>query len=284
MHAFLSQAVAAAYTAAEAILCHYDGPVVVEHKEDRSPLTAADRAAHDVIVAALSQADPSIPILSEESRAIPTAERSAWTRFWLVDPLDGTKEFLKRNGEFTVNIALIEGGRPVLGVVLSPVLKTVYVGGLGLGAFKGCAGRDYTSRTDLVSGAADPAGAGWEALPCRGGPAVNSVRVVASRSHDSAETRAFVERLEADHGQVSLVAIGSSLKLCLLAEGSADVYPRLAPTMEWDTAAAHAVVEAAGGQVLEYPGGTPLRYNKANLLNPCFVASSAGWRARSGGG
>ena len=273
------QAVAAAYDAAQAILQLYAGPVSVEYKDDRSPLTAADRAAHGVIVAALGQGAAALPVLSEESRAIPYAERAAWSRFWLVDPLDGTKEFLKRNGEFTVNIALVENGWVVLGVVLAPVLKTLYVGGREVGAFRAIEGRHYRSRAELVGGAADPRAAGWEVLPSAAAAPAAGVRVVASRSHENDETRAYIERLGAGHGPVSLVPTGSSLKLCLVAAGSADVYPRLGPTMEWDTAAAQAVVEGAGGRVTEHPTATPLGYNKPDLLNPFFVACRRGWQA-----
>jgi len=278
MQPLLRHAVGAAYDAAQAILRLYAGAVAVQYKEDRSPLTAADRSSHELILAALQQADGALPVLSEESRETPAAERTAWRRFWLVDPLDGTKEFLKRNGEFTVNIALVEDGQPVLGVVLAPVLKTLYVGCRGRGAFKAEEGRHFQSRAELLAGAADPEAAGWQRLPWAPTES-GTVRVVASRSHENDETRAFIARLSAEHGRVSLVSIGSSLKLCLVAEGTADVYPRLAPTMEWDTAAAQAVVEAAGGAVVEYPTGRPLRYNKTSLLNPFFVASRRGWDA-----
>lgn len=277
MPPLLSQAVAAAYDAAQAILRLYGEPVLVEYKDDRSPLTAADSASHRLILAALQQSTDALPVLSEESRSIPYAERSAWSRFWLVDPLDGTKEFLKRNGEFTVNLALIEDGRVILGVVLAPVLKTLYVGGRDLGAFRAVEGQHYGSRAELIAGSAAPAAAGWEALPRPVARPAGDVRVVASRSHENDETRALIERLAAEPGRVSLVSIGSSLKLCLVADGSADLYPRLGPTMEWDTAAAQAVVEGAGGRVTEYPAGTPLRYNKPDLLNPFFVACRCGW-------
>ena len=273
----LSRAVAAAYAAAQAILDLYGAPGTVEYKDDRSPLTAADRASHQLILAALGQGTGALPVLSEESRAVPYAERSAWGRFWLVDPLDGTKEFLKRNGEFTVNLALVEGGQVTLGVVLAPVLKTLYVGGRDVGAFRAVEGQHYGSRAELVAACSDPASAGWEALPRPGAATVDAVRVVASRSHGNDETREMIERLAAAHGRAELVSIGSSLKLCLVAAGSADIYPRLGPTMEWDTAAAQAVVEGAGGRVTEYPAGTPLRYNKPDLLNPFFVACRCGW-------
>jgi 3'(2'), 5'-bisphosphate nucleotidase len=279
MGSWLRHAIAAVYDAAQATLRLYGGPVAVEQKDDRSPLTAADRASHELILGALSGLPEAIPVLSEESRETPYAERRGWTRFWLVDPLDGTKEFLKRNGEFTVNLALVDAGQPVLGVVCAPVLGALYVGVRGLGAFTAVEGEHFRGRAELLAGADRPAAAGWQALPRPGAPPPGAVRVVASRSHESDETRAFVEGLAKEHGPAELVSIGSSLKLCLVAEGSADVYPRLAPTMEWDTAAAQAVVEAAGGSVWEYPSGQPLRYNKPSLLNPFFVAGRKGWPA-----
>jgi 3'(2'), 5'-bisphosphate nucleotidase len=278
MPRLLSQALAAAYDAAQAILDLYGGSIAVDYKDDRSPLTAADRASHQLILAALEHSADALPVLSEESCAVPYAERATWSRFWLVDPLDGTKEFLKRNGEFTVNLALVEDGQAVLGVVLAPALGVLYVGGRDLGAFKAVAGQHYGSRAELLAGAADPAAAGWEALPPTPTPPAGVVRVVASRSHGNDETHALIERLAAERGRVTLVPMGSSLKLCLLADGRADLYPRLGPTMEWDTAAAQAVVEGAGGQVTEYPAGAPLRYNKPNLLNPFFVACRRGWQ------
>ena len=275
MQTWLSAAVAAAAEAGEAILRLYGRAVAVETKADQSPLTAADRASHECLVARLGAGAAALPVLSEEGQARPYAERRDWERFWLIDPLDGTKEFLKRNGEFTVNVALVEAGRPVLGVVLAPVTGVVYVGARGLGAYKAEPGRHYREASDLVSGAADPAAAGWLRLPSVA-MTPGCVRVVSSRSHENDATRAYLAALEASAGRVERLAIGSSLKLCLVAEGAADLYPRLAPTMEWDTAAAQAVVEAAGGAVLEHPGGQPLRCNKADLHNPFFVACRAG--------
>ena len=275
IHEFLGQAVAAAFDAGRAILRLYADVGKVEYKADRSPLTAADRAAHAVILAALSQPD-GYPVLSEEGRETPLAERAAWHRFWLVDPLDGTKEFLKRNGEFTVNIALIEDGRPLLGVVCAPVPGTVYAGIVGVGAWKAEAGQHYGSPAELLAGASAP-DMHWTRLPLAQTATAPPVRVVASRSHLNEDTRVFIAGVEAEHGPATLVSIGSSLKLCLIAEGSADVYPRLAPTSEWDTAAGQAVVEAAGGTVTDYATGSRLRYNKADLLNPFFVACRQGW-------
>lgn len=218
-------------------------------KADNSPLTEADLAAHQLIVELLAQLTPGLPVLSEESRQIPWAERRTWPRYWLVDPLDGTKEFIKRNGEFTVNIALIEAHRPVLGVVHAPVLGVSWLGALGVGAFRqDCAGR--------------------RRIACRPRREGEPWKVVGSRSHAGDSLRDFLTGL----GEYELVSMGSSIKLCLVAEGSAHLYPRLGPTSEWDTAAAHAVVGAAGGQVVEAGTEHPLRYNtKESLLNPFFL-------------
>jgi len=218
-------------------------------KEDASPLTEADLRAHRLIVAALAALTPGVPVLSEEAARPPWSERARWTRHWLVDPLDGTREFLARNGEFTVNIALIENHAPVLGVVHVPVTDTTYRGGTGEGAWRQRAA-ERPQALGVASRAGDP------------------VRVVGSRSHRGDSLAGFLERL----GSHELKSVGSSLKLCLIAEGSADVYPRLGSTSEWDTAAAHAVVSAAGGAVVEL-SGEPLRYNtRESLLNPFFVA------------
>ncbi len=226
-----------------------EGDLGITQKADESPLTRADRAAHTAIANALQPTG--LPLLSEEGKAVPFAERAAWDIFWLVDPLDGTKEFIKRNGEFTVNIALIRAGRPVAGVVYVPVTQRLYYGSPEGGAFRVEA--DGTA-TALRCAPTD--------LQARG------LRVVASRSHLNDETKAFIEKLDAPE----LVSMGSSLKLMLVAEGNADVYPRFAPTMEWDTAAAQAIVEAAGGRVCAYPENIPLAYNKENLMNPAFWA------------
>ena len=223
----------------------------VTYKKDDSPLTQADLASHRVIVEGLARLDTSIPILSEEGAERAYGERQAWDRFWLVDPLDGTKEFIKRNGEFTVNIALIEGGAPILGVVYAPVVGRTYAGVFGEGAWRQDDG---------------PEGAGERRPIQASGTSGRGLAVVASRSHGSEHQGAFLGVL----GEHELVSMGSSLKLCLVADGTADVYPRLGPTMEWDTAAAHAVVRAAGGRVLAFTGQA-LQYNKENLLNPFFI-------------
>jgi 3'(2'), 5'-bisphosphate nucleotidase len=219
------------------------------HKDDGSPLTRADLAAHRIIAQGLARLTPAVPVVSEEDSLsmqfrLPTGE------FWLVDPLDGTKEFLAQNGEFTVNIALVRDGVAVFGCVVAPVLALAYWGGGSLGAWREGEGRTQAIRV------APP-------------PAARPLRVLASKSHMNAETRAFIDSL----GPCELLQAGSSLKFCRLAEGAADVYPRLSPTCEWDTAAAQAIVEAAGGRVAQLDGA-PLRYGKVQLLNPHFVASS----------
>lgn len=246
--ALLPQAVEIARQAGAAIMQVY-GEVnpAVEYKRDNSPLTQADLASHRIIEAGLTRIVPEWPVLSEESKEIPFEQRQSWTRFWLVDPLDGTKEFLKRNGEFTVNIALMENGRPILGVVYAPAIDRMYYAACGVGAFR-----------------AD----GEAALPIRiGGASAGVVRVVMSRSHADKG-----ENLDRFTGGVpcEFVSMGSSLKFCLVAEGAADIYPRTGPTMEWDTAAAQCVVEQAGGTVTDLDGN-PMAYNKPVLLNPGFV-------------
>ena len=226
----------------------------IEAKQDDSPLTAADLAAHRIIVAGLQQLTPELPVLSEESAAIGWEERQQWSRYWLVDPLDGTKEFIKRNGEFTVNIALIDNGVPVLGVVYVPVLGWCYYGAHGEGAWL-----EKDANISPIAVSALAAG-----QPC--------LRVVASRTHRGDELDAWLARVQQRHPQVELVSMGSSLKICLVAEGKADIYPRLALTSEWDTAAAQAVLEAAGGALVDLQGKA-YRYNqKQDLLNPYFFA------------
>lgn len=244
----LDSVVAIARRAGREILAIYGSDFTVETKHDHSPLTAADEASHRLIVAELGRLTPGLPVWSEESAGVDYAERSRWQRFWLVDPLDGTKEFISRNGEFTVNIALVHGHEPVLGVVHVPVLGRDYYGGAGAGAYR----RDgeATARPITVLR-----------------PAASPVRVVGSRSHAGHSLDAFLRHL----GPHELVAMGSSLKFCLVAEGAADVYPRLGPTSEWDTAAAQAVVEAAGGVVTDLEGQR-LRYNRGpQVLNPHFL-------------
>ncbi|MDX1609896.1 MAG: 3'(2'),5'-bisphosphate nucleotidase CysQ [Halofilum sp. (in: g-proteobacteria)] len=248
--------------AGDAILEIYngvEGAFEVEQKDDRTPLTEADMAAHEVIVEGLRRLTSEVPILSEESAEIPYSERAGWRRYWLVDPLDGTREFIKRNGEFTVNIALIEDGVPVMGVVFAPVLDTFYYGIRQDGAWKQQRGAE-AERIHVQRLGAGP------------------VRVAGSRSHADERLAAYLDRL----GEHELRPMGSSLKSCLVAEGAADLYPRIGPTSEWDTAAAQAVVEAAGGHVTD-TDLQPLRYNqKESLLNPDFLVfgdDSRDWSA-----
>ena len=234
--------------AAAEILAVYETEFNVDNKEDRSPLTAADMASHRLICRELEKLTPEIPILSEESSAIPYTTREGWQRYWLVDPLDGTREFIKRNGEFTVNIALIEQHKPVLGVVHVPVKNICYYAAAGLGSFK----REAGKTTPL------------KVRPTRAG----NYTVAGSRSHGSEKQTEFIDRLGAN---VEMMAIGSSLKFCLVAEGLVDIYPRFGPTSEWDTAAAQCVVEQAGGTVTDI-SFQPLLYNtKESLLNPEFL-------------
>jgi 3'(2'), 5'-bisphosphate nucleotidase len=239
--------------AGQAILSVYDGDHAVEYKDDKSPLTAADKASHEVIIAGLQNHFPEIPILSEEGAAIPYEVRKDWSRFWCVDPLDGTKEFIKRNGEFTVNIALIENGCPVVGVVYVPVQDKMYYGAVGTGCW--------------VSGAVGKP----EQVTVREADQEAGLTVVMSRSHPSPDLETYLKDIKV----AEAMPVGSSLKLCVVAEGLADLYPRLGPTMEWDTAAGHAVVEAAGGTVKQ-PNGDALVYNKENLLNPYFIVAGKG--------
>lgn len=235
--------------AAAAILGIYDSDFAVQHKDDDSPLTAADLAAHRCIVDGLARLTPDIPVLSEESaHEVSTAQRRQWSRLWMVDPLDGTREFVKRNGEFTVNIALIEDGVAVFGVVQAPVTGGLWHGGAALGAFHRNGGHDVPIRVRA--------------------PATAPLRVAASRSHRDARTEAFIARM----GEVEPLGLGSSLKFCKLAEGGLDVYPRFGPTSEWDTAAGQCVLEGAGGAVLD-PQGRPFRYNQRDrILNGDFIA------------
>jgi 3'(2'), 5'-bisphosphate nucleotidase len=248
--ALLEQVAGIARAAGREVLEVYaDAVVVPTAKADDSPLTAADLRAHRLIVERLEALTPELPVLSEESAHVAFATRSRWGRYWLVDPLDGTREFLSRNGEFTVNIALIEGHAPVLGVVHVPVTATTYQGLVGVGAWRQRAAEPAQSIHVAQRSATPP-------------------RVVGSRSHRGDSLDAFLARI----GPHELLAIGSALKFCLVAAAAADVYPRLGPTSEWDTAAAHAVLVAAGGAVCALDGGA-LEYNaRESLLNPFFVA------------
>jgi len=244
--------------AGEAILEVYGTDFDVERKADASPLTEADLAAHRVIADGLSERYPEIPILSEESTERDSYEvRRHWTRFWMVDPLDGTKEFIKRNGQFTVNIALMENCRPRAGVVYAPVLDLLYYGELGQGAFK----KEGAGAAQRLT-AASP-----NASPNNGDRLV----IAGSLSHPTPEMDAFIAESRTKYKEVEFVAMGSSLKICMVADGRADVYPRFGPTMEWDTAAAHAIASAAGRKVLRHGSDQELSYNKPDLYNDWFL-------------
>ena len=234
----------------------------VEMKSDNSPLTIADRDANAVIMAHLSKTE--IPVLSEEDEApIPFETRKSWTQCWIVDPLDGTKEFIKRNGEFTVNIALVENGVPVFGVIYTPAQDVLHYSVPTVGAFRCDFAIQAMSQNTIYDKAAQ--------LPCVQLP--SAYTIVGSRSHSSPDTEAYVAELQKKHGEVEFKASGSSLKFCLVAEGQAHAYPRFAPTMEWDTAAGHAILVAAGGKVVVWPSEVALVYNREQLLNSWFLAS-----------
>ncbi|KJJ39165.1 3'(2'),5'-bisphosphate nucleotidase CysQ [Aequorivita vladivostokensis] len=259
MKTLLTVAIQAALKAGAEILKVYDTNFAVEHKDDNSPLTLADKNANEVINGFLKPTQ--IPIISEENKQLDYSERKGWDRCWIVDPLDGTKEFIKRNGEFTVNIALVENGNPVLGVIYVPVSKELY--------FTTSDGN--TSKKITVSSEEDPVDELFRnAKEIRPREATNVVRIVGSRSHLNEDTKNFIAEIE-KQTQVAIVSKGSSLKFCLVAEGLADIYPRYAPTMEWDTAAGHAICKAVGVSVIDQSTGKPMIYNKPNLLNNYFV-------------
>lgn len=256
----IQTAITAAYYAGQEILKVYDTAFDVEHKDDRSPLTLADKTAHTVIAEYLKETQ--IPVLSEEGRSIEFEERKSWTRFWMVDPLDGTKEFIKRNGEFTVNIAFIEEGISIAGVIYVPVSGDMYFAISEKGSYK-------------IENFKDPNGnledwvASAKKLPIQAEK--KPYTVVGSRSHKSPETSAYMQSLTEEHGELNMVSMGSSLKICLVAEGVADIYPRFAPTMEWDTAAGHAIAKEAGKEIYDQKTGKTMVYNKENLLNNWFI-------------
>jgi 3'(2'), 5'-bisphosphate nucleotidase len=239
--------------AGQEIMKVYGKDFTIDYKDDKSPLTEADRLSNKVIIEKLLGRYPGSNVISEENKQTAYKDRKGWDSFWLIDPLDGTKEFIKKNGEFTVNIALIENGTPTFGVVYAPVPDVLYYGVKGDGSYKISEGISVKIYNDHSYHAKDV------------------IKVVASRSHMSEETMAFVSNIEKQGKKVDFLSIGSSLKLCLVAEGAADVYPRFGPTMEWDTGAAHAVALYAGRQVLDADTMQPLIYNKPNLLNPSFI-------------
>jgi 3'(2'), 5'-bisphosphate nucleotidase len=265
-----------ALEAGRAILDIYATGFSVSYKNDHSPLTLADRRSNEIITSRLS-APPfnRFPILSEEGRDIPYKERKEWEYFWLVDPLDGTKEFIRRNGEFTVNIALIKRNRPVAGVIYIPVKDIFYFAAEGSGAYI-LADSEIVNHELSLEELLNKS----DRLPIPYTQSTEAdnrspVKIIASRSHLSQETEDFIRKTKDRHGEVEIISSGSSLKFCLIAEGAADIYPRFGPTMEWDTAAGQCIVEEAGGKVLHSETLEPLKYNKEDLLNPWFLVLSS---------
>ena len=282
---YLLTALAAAIEAGRAILEVYrSSDFKVEEKVDKSPLTLADKRSHEIIVKRLGKLD--VPILSEEGKDIPYKERKRWETYWLIDPLDGTKEFIKKNGEFTVNIAIIRDRKPAAGVITVPDKDVLYFALNNHGSFKVDSGDSIKQlETDLieplnnqavrpenekVAQAFDSLIAASANLPVLDLP-TRPFTIIGSRSHASPELETIVQEKRQEHGEVEFISAGSSLKLCLVAEGKADIYPRTGPTMEWDTAAGQAIAESAGCKVLRFDTNEPLIYNKENLLNPWFV-------------
>ena len=253
-------AIEAAIAAGKEILKIYEsGDFEVQLKADDSPLTKADLASHHKIISFLEPTG--IPVLSEEGKAIPYQERKNWKQLWIVDPIDGTKEFIKRNGEFTVNIALIENQIPVMGVIFAPALGDLYFSQQGLGAFKIAVNLEtFNLDKDLQNA---------RKLPLKRKSTIFTL--VASRSHMSPETEDYVQEMRLKHGEVNLISKGSSLKLCMVAEGQADCYPRFAPTMEWDTAAGQAICRHAGFNVMDWDTKKNMLYNREELLNNWFL-------------
>ena len=247
----VDEVITIAISAGSAIMDVYKTDFSVNIKDDKSPVTEADTKANEIITNGLLNLPFNLPILSEEGASIAFKERSKWKSYWLVDPLDGTKEFVKKNDEFTVNIALMDNNIPIFGVVYAPVFESIYWGGLDIGSFKSLKNNEASSisvRSDFNT----------------------PIHIATSRSHPSLEMDTFLKQFM----NVKLHPMGSSLKMCSVAEGSVHLYPRLGPTMEWDTAASHAIVKAAGGELNQYGHNIPLIYNKENLLNPKFIAGS----------
>ena len=257
----LIKAINASIKGGHAIMDVYASDFAVEHKDDNSPLTLADKNCNEVIENHLLLTD--IPFLSEEGETITYSERKDWEYSWLVDPLDGTKEFVKRNGEFTVNIALIHNGNPIMGVIYVPVKKELYFAMEGIGSYKVNVNSVIENLETLIKLS--------NSLP------IDYKRenyvIVGSRSHMSAETELFFDEMKEKHGSIEVLPVGSSLKLCMVAEGKADAYPRYAPTMEWDTGAGHAIAKYAGFSVKQYNSTENVVYNKENLLNPWFLVN-----------
>ncbi len=261
MENLIKTIIIASIKAGSEILKIYNTNFDVAYKKDESPLTLADKNAHNTIISILK--DTGIPILSEEGRSIPYEERKDWDELWVVDPLDGTKEFVKKNGEFTVNIALIKKGKPILGVVYAPVLDELYWGGESMGAYKLLKASEKISELDIFQDLASP-------LPLN--IAKSYFGIVASRSHLSPETTVYINKIRKCQDNIKIISKGSSLKIVMVAEGTADIYPRFAPTNEWDTAAGHAIVLASGGRIVQAMNPEEeIVYNKKDILNPWFI-------------
>ena len=263
MNKNLEIAINASLQAGRVIMEVYNAAIEVEYKEDKSPLTQADKASNEIINAFLRPTE--IPIISEENKQIDYNKRKQWQTYWIVDPVDGTKEFIKRNGEFTVNIALVHCGKPLLGVIYVPATKVLYAADISDNTcFKSILNRHDSSTAQVLSNST-PLGQNFKNT--------EEIRIVGSRSHMNKETQDFIQTIEKTGKKVAIVSKGSSLKFCLVAEGEADIYPRFAPTMEWDTAAGQAICEAVGLKVIDQSTGAPLLYNKENLLNNYFLVS-----------
>ncbi len=260
--ALLKIAIEAALQAAKKIVEIYQSDDFdVQLKSDDSPLTKADIASHNIIESLLKETQ--IPILSEEGKDIPFEVRKKWSQLWIVDPIDGTKEFIKRNGEFTINIALVENQRPTLGVIYAPILNDLYFSLDGMGAYK--------VKVDLENYFVDSLIENRIQLPIK--RQEDTYTIVASRSHLSTETEDFIEEMKSKHGEIQMISKGSSLKLCMVAEGLADCYPRFAPTMEWDTAAGQAICSASGFKLIDWHSKSVLKYNRPNLRNDWFIVN-----------
>jgi len=268
-------ALLAAVKAGEKILEVYSSKFYVEKKADDSPLTLADTSSHETIDLILKRQFTYIPLLSEEGKEVPYETRRGWKYIWLVDPLDGTKDFLKRNDEFTVNIALVQKNRPVLGIIYIPVADTVYYGMEEGGSYKKIAVKESFGELDNTDdGFLDRWIESSQSLPLYTRRDTEKLIVVKSRSHQSIETDRYILRLQERFGDVKIVSAGSSIKFCLVAEGKADIYPRFGPTMEWDTAAGDAIIQNAGGGVVSVTNWDKMKYNKKDLKNPGFIAFS----------
>jgi len=256
-------AIKAAIEASKNILTIYKSDnFEIELKQDNSPLTKADKTAHKIISSILQESK--IPVLSEEGKSIPYETRKCWNKLWIVDPIDGTKEFIKRNGEFTVNIALVENKIPVIGVVLAPAQGLIYFSEKKVGSFKSTVNFDFFKLENILSKA--------QLLPINN--KIQTFTVLVSRSHLSKETEAYLENLKSKHGKIKFMSKGSSLKLCLVAEGKANCYPRFAPTMEWDTAAGHAICKFAGCELNDIDTNKEILYNRKNLTNNWFIVNT----------